>query len=95
LSGPGRTFMLTFMRTTLMLDDALFRELKHRAAESGTSASDLVNVILREAFRPRMSEPPLQEYRTVTYGDPATVVPFTPGDMAKLLEDDEFERYSR
>lgn len=45
------------MRTTLRIDDDLFRELKKRATREGLSLSDLVNLALRHSLltegRPR------------------------------------------
>ena len=41
--------MLLCMRTTIELEDSLFRELKSKAAESGTTLRDLVNDLLRRA----------------------------------------------
>jgi hypothetical protein len=39
--------MYVFMRTTLILDDLLFREAKQKAAANGTTLSDLMNSALR------------------------------------------------
>jgi len=39
--------MLLCMRTTIELDDALFRDLKRNAAERGTTMRKLVNDLLR------------------------------------------------
>jgi antitoxin component of RelBE/YafQ-DinJ toxin-antitoxin module len=45
------------MRTTLRLDDDLFRELKKRASREGLTLSELVNLALRQSLgaekRPR------------------------------------------
>lgn len=45
------------MRTTLRIDEDLFRELKKRASREGLSLSELVNLALRQSFatekRPR------------------------------------------
>ena len=43
--------MLLCMRTTLDLDDALFRDLKRSAAERGTTMRQLVNELLRRGLR--------------------------------------------
>lgn len=37
-------------RTTLMLDDALLRRLKERAARQGQTLQSLVNALLRQAL---------------------------------------------
>jgi antitoxin component of RelBE/YafQ-DinJ toxin-antitoxin module len=39
------------MRTTLRIDDDLFRELKKRASREGLTLSELVNLALRESLR--------------------------------------------
>ena len=39
------------MRTTLRLDDDLFRELKKRASREGLTLSELVNLALRQTFQ--------------------------------------------
>jgi antitoxin component of RelBE/YafQ-DinJ toxin-antitoxin module len=48
---------MPFMRTTLRIDDDLFRELKKRASSEGLTLSDLVNLALRQSLssekRPR------------------------------------------
>jgi len=38
------------MRTTIDLDDRLFRDLKRQAAERGTTLRELVNELLRSAL---------------------------------------------
>ncbi len=38
------------MRTTIDLDDPLFRELKQEAAKRGTTLRDLTNQLLRQAL---------------------------------------------
>jgi antitoxin component of RelBE/YafQ-DinJ toxin-antitoxin module len=38
------------MRTTLRIDEDLFRELKKRANREGLSLSELVNLALRQSF---------------------------------------------
>lgn len=39
------------MRTTLRLDDDLFRELKNRASREGLTLSELVNLALRQSLQ--------------------------------------------
>jgi antitoxin component of RelBE/YafQ-DinJ toxin-antitoxin module len=49
--------MMPPMRTTLRIDDDLFRELKKRASNGGLTLSELVNLALRQSLvsekRPR------------------------------------------
>lgn len=42
--------MLRCMRTTVDLDDPLFRDLKRQAAERGVSLRELVNELLRRGL---------------------------------------------
>ena len=41
------------MRTTVRIDDALYRRVKARAAETGRTVSDVIEDALREALRAR------------------------------------------
>lgn len=41
------------MRTTVTIDDSLYRRVKARAAQTGRTVSDVVGDALREALRPR------------------------------------------
>jgi hypothetical protein len=43
--------MIFRMRTTLVIDDALFRELKKRAAEENRTLSDVTQEALRRGLR--------------------------------------------
>ena len=58
-------------RTTLALDDDLLRQLKHMAAESGTSVQSVANRLLRLA----LLAPPPTEYRLELSGWSAEVQP--------------------
>jgi len=41
---------MQLMRTTLRIDDDLFRELKERASSEGLTLSELVNLALRQSL---------------------------------------------
>ncbi len=41
------------MRTTIRIDDALYRRLKSRAAQTGRTVSEIVEDAVRQALRPR------------------------------------------
>ncbi|MCY7303482.1 MAG: ribbon-helix-helix domain-containing protein [Thermoleophilia bacterium] len=49
------------MRTTVTIDDSLYRRVTARAAQTGRTVSDVVGDALREALRPRVSETPPQQ----------------------------------
>jgi len=49
------------VRTTIRIDEALYRRAKSRAAETGRTVSDIIEDAVREALRPdlrRAEEPP-------------------------------------
>lgn len=71
--------MLTCMRTTLVLDDALLRQAKRQAADRDLTVSQVVNEALRAAFdRPAASAPP---FSIVTYGRLDRSVRHEPSDF--------------
>jgi hypothetical protein len=80
--------MLIRMRTTLVLDDALLRRAKQRAAERNQTVSDLVNEALRASLdRAQPSAPP---FALVTYGRGSPRVRHEPIDFQ--LDSDEEDR---
>ncbi len=59
--------MVLHMKTTLIIPDPLFKDLKRRAAEGGETLSHLVADLLRKGLseRPRRKRlPPLPTFRT-------------------------------
>jgi hypothetical protein len=78
------------MRTTLVLDDDLLREAKHRAVSLKITLSELVNRSLRETLRrePPSSEPP---FAMVTFGRASGTTHHEPEDFVAALEDEERE----
>jgi plasmid stability protein len=44
------------MRTTIRINDALYRRVKARAAQTGRTVSDVVEDALRESLSPRRGE---------------------------------------
>jgi Arc/MetJ family transcription regulator len=79
------------MRTTMVIDDELFRQAKKRAAETGTSLSEVVNRALREAFSPKPAAAALPPFRMVTFGRSQPHVDHTPADLWRAEEDDDVE----
>lgn len=59
--------MLFHMRTTLVIDDALFRELKRRAAEQNRTLSDLTQEALRLGLAARRSARPRPRVRLPSF----------------------------
>lgn len=90
LTAPGSIYTLIAMRTTLILDDALLREAKKRAAERGTTVSQVVNEALRAALyaqRPRRR--PVQ---LVTFGPTTRPTHHEPSAFKLGLEADDVGR---
>jgi hypothetical protein len=82
------------MRTTIVIDDDLFRQAKHQAAETGQSLSQLIMSALREALRPAKpkKEP---RYRVITFDGGGKKHHLSPADMKRILEEEDIERYGR
>ena len=59
------------MRTTLRLDDDLFRELKKRASREGLTLSELVNLALRQSLRTEKRPRRLFRQKTRDLGRPS------------------------
>jgi hypothetical protein len=82
--------MITCMRTTLVLDDALFRRAKRRAAERNLTVSDVVNEALRELFRrPARAARP---FSLITYGRSGRRAHHEASDFAATLDDEDRDR---
>jgi hypothetical protein len=60
------------MRTTVTIDDEVFRTAKRRAADEGRTLSDLITEALRARLVPRDSGP-AEPYRMATYGEGGTL----------------------
>ncbi len=82
--------MIIYMRTTLVLQDDLFREAKKRAAERDLTLSDFVNEALRAAlaYSPREAPP----YAPITFGDPRKKVRHEPADFHAMVEEEDRNR---
>lgn len=82
--------MLICMRTTLVLDDALLRQARRRAAERDLTVSEVVNEALRDAFdRPMPTAAP---FSMATYGNADRRVRPEPEDIAAALETEDRDR---
>jgi hypothetical protein len=78
--------MLISMRTTLIIDDALLRAARIRAAEQDVTLSDVVNAALRDALR--RTEPAHPRFSMITYGPVSPSATHEPGDFAAIEERD-------
>jgi len=63
--------MMRDVRTTLRIDDDLFRELKKRASREGVTLSELVNLALRQSLGAEDRPRPLYRQKTRDLGRPA------------------------
>jgi hypothetical protein len=81
------------MRTTLIVEDALYKRAKERAVSLNTTVSDVVNQALREA----MAKPlrPRVPFEMVTFGDPTQPRRTEPSDFAAALYDDDAASLAR
>jgi len=77
------------MRTTMTIEDDIFRELKKKAAETGVRVSDVVNRALRDALSKKPQAQVHATFRMVTFGRGQTTVDHTPADFAQVLEKDD------
>ena len=73
------------MRTTLVLDDGLFKRAKRQAAQQGTSLSEVVNQALRAALAPAVAPSSDAKARMLTFGDARQPVQHEPKDFDGAL----------
>ena len=91
--------MLHPMRTTLVIDDAVLRRAKMRAARAGTTLSAVVEDALREALREQPA-PAQTPFVFPTYGPPPprrgqkrARVAHTPADFYAAIEADDIREF--
>lgn len=80
-------FTIIHMRSTLILDDHLFKKLRQRAASLGTTVSEVVNQALREALSKPVTKP--TNFKMVTFGDATDAHQHEPADFAEAVEGDD------
>lgn len=75
------------MRTTLVLDEQLFRRAKREASTAGTTLSEMVNVALRHYLlgrrQPKVARP---RFSMPVFGETASLH-HTPEEIASLRDD--------
>ena len=81
-----RTYMLADMRTTLVIDDALLRAARQRAAQRDMTLSEVVSEALRELIGGRRV--PARRIRLPTYGDRKNRRRVSPAEIGRVLETD-------
>jgi len=85
---------MTAMRTTLTLEDRLFKELKALAHETNEPLKNVVEKALREGLRSLRATPRPRPYRAKTFrmGRPSGVNLDKALDLAGASEDEELAR---
>lgn len=73
------------MRTTLEIDDAVFRQAKRRAVERGRSLGQIVSEALRDSLREK--EKDTEPFCMPVYGDPGENVSRAPAALAALRDE--------
>ena len=81
-------FTIIFMRTTVQLDDDVFRRAKAAAAAAGIPLSRLIEDSLRENLRraPTIEGAHARRFRMVTFGQRERRVAHEPADFASAAE---------
>ncbi len=89
------------MRTTIDLPNDLFKEVKTRAAQQGTTLKDLMTLYIQSGLREEATPPSYTEHRE----PPPAVIPRMPNtpliaprdnrELHALLEDEEIKRIGR
>lgn len=80
-------YMYACMRTTLVLDDQVFRRAKREAVGAGVTLSDLVNTALRTYLLRGSGRPPEKgSFSMPVFGDPIPVHQ-SPAELAALRDE--------
>jgi antitoxin component of RelBE/YafQ-DinJ toxin-antitoxin module len=86
--------MMPLMRTTLRIDDDLFRELKKRASNEGLTLSELVNLALRQSLVSEKRPRRVFRQKTRDLGRPAFDVTKANAVAAELEDQDILRKLS-
>ncbi len=80
------------MRTTVVIENQLFREAKKRSVEAGISFSEMVNRSLRETLSRKVEA--ARPFAMVTFGSPGEEESLTPSDFYDEIERDDGKDYA-
>jgi hypothetical protein len=79
--------MLIYMRSTVVIEDELFKKAKQRAAALDTTLSDVVNQALRESLSKPLAEAPA--FHMLTFGNPKARLHREPSDFEMTTEEED------
>ena len=83
------------MRTTISIDDQLLEALKRRAAETGSTVSQLIEDSVRVAGLQESSPPQLPAFELVTFGKGGQFSELNIDKTTALLELEDIERHRK
>lgn len=79
--------MYAYMRTTLVLDDQLFRRAKREAGAAGTTLSEIINTALRKHLLAGQSKKePVTPFSMPVFGE-SSPLHQTPAELAALRDE--------
>jgi len=89
--------MIIFMRTTVQLEDDVFRRAKAAAAAAGMTLSRLIEDSLRENLQrlPAPGRTRARRFRMMTFGQRERRVAREPADFASAAEADDLRSLGR
>ena len=79
--------MLIFMRTTLEIEDEVFRRAKVRAAEAGRTLGELVTAALRNSLDESPHRSEATPFVMPVFGHPSHRLDRSPSSLAELRDD--------
>ena len=89
--------MIIFVRTTVQLDDDVFRRAKTAAAAAGITLSRLIEDSLRENLRRALTSDRIRprRFRMVTFGQRERRIAHEPADFASAAEAEDLRSLGR
>jgi hypothetical protein len=85
--------MLISMRSTVVIDDEIFKQAKQRAAALSVTLSEVINQALRES----LAKPPVTApaFHMITFGNPKAPLHREPKEMQAVLDESDREALRR